>query len=532
MKYVTFLVFIFGLFFLSPRGGNFAEQFHPEEGIPLRYFYNNPKYIHFLHTPDQIEYLATATAIVYHMFPDYSKEFYNKNWGVPIGSVGPALLSLPFTYTLGQIDKYINPQILVERHIYNLDGSWVVLGFVLSSIFYVWLSCLMLYTILIRIATLNIVKISLFLFLGSQGLFYFTFPHAIMTHAYEFFIQTSLVFLMFYSFQIRFRKFPLQMLLIFSFLIFMMILVRYNNINFVFAWILIFSLSLKKYNLTFNKKLLKAIGVIFFVFLTLFVFLRIFPAMKNGDGDGDVLRVLGYFGSAKYLSRGIEFKLLIKRIFTILFWPNKGMIFIEPFVLISIFALFLYKFRIKKHLIILFLASLFNFWIVIKWGAQESGNENGGPVHRYMTFSILPFLIIPFTFYLNDLKKTSKHTIYLLCLYGILPFLSSILYDWIFKYRMYNHMGITLWGNNDYIIKIFEFIFYYPIMFFKVLTSGFLYYIYLLLDSLFNDSKLTDRDKIYLLQFFILYISPWTFYLSYLIFHRSQKYFTNKEFKQ
>lgn len=178
---------------------------------------------------------------------------------------------------------------------------------------------------------------------------------------------------------------------------------------------------------------------------------------------------------------------------------------------------FVFEEKNLNGLILIFLASLFNFWILIKWGY-------GGPIQRYYVFSVTPILFVGFCFYVNSLKLNVKSRVLTI---GISVSLVSILIQFfserMFRYSEYDDLGMQAWGNENFIVNLFLLRAGSFELYTETLKSGFLKWVLLAID---RNTKMVRVDIYLMLQFLILYLSPM---LIYSVFYRIFKFLSRHQ---
>ena len=142
---------------------------------------------------DDYDYFIHASTIALDFDLNYENQtprpfsYYENGKTTPIGFIGSGILSAPFLLIGNQVSKIINEDITREILNYRL------LFYSISSIFYLLLS----YILLLKTLTIFEIKINKYLllyFFFSSGITYFAFERFSMTHSYEVFTLSLLIY--------------------------------------------------------------------------------------------------------------------------------------------------------------------------------------------------------------------------------------------------------------------------------------------------------------------------------------------------
>lgn len=423
---------------------------------------------------DDDSYLAHATSLAYFNFPNYSKEYFIDGNKLPKHSIGPAILAFPFVFSGSLIDRITGNTVIRKRTGLNLRNSWSSFGFIVSTVFFYWLSLMLLYKLARlffnkKTATISVVALAIF-----QVAPIYVFRRPIFSHVYELFLQSTLLYLL-----VRMNYFKLQLnwqkTLLVSILISLIPLVRINNLFYSLAWFILF---FKPFSLTFLKNNFKKVMACLCIILFFIGFFKIYPALYNN------VPIVAYDQQSFFsqtTSQGIIF--IFQRIAYIFFWYDWGLIFTTPFILIAFWGLF-YKIPYRKTIILLLLPSLINLFFVVYWRTQ-----GGFYAYRYLIFSLLPLCLIPLAFIVDKLTAKNKNyfiPFFLLAGFSLLPMLFFEVNSALRLHFVQQNFGASGWGNNTYQIEVWKTLFTSPLNSLAILLNGGPIYILYLFCNILN----------------------------------------------
>ena len=183
-----------------------------------------------LYGSDDESYFAHATALVFFQFPSDEKELYQSMGKIPRHSIGPAIMALPFTFVFSQIDRLMGSTIIKKRNRKNIKESWTLFGFVLSTYFYFWMACVLLFLGLRYFYDEFTCFLTVVFMVLIQGVPLYMFRRPVFSHMYEFFLQSALLYILIKDFKTKFLDNDSAMLILIGIFIGLISLVRYNNI--------------------------------------------------------------------------------------------------------------------------------------------------------------------------------------------------------------------------------------------------------------------------------------------------------------
>jgi hypothetical protein len=494
---LSIIIFIFGFFLLRP----YQLQ---QSGL--------------MYSGDDESYFAHSSSIVFFQFPSYEKENWPDTGSYPPLSIGPGVMASPFVFIGSLIDRLEKSSISKERSADNIKDSWALFGFVLATLFYFYIGTIFLYSGLSYYFDEKTSFFTILFMIFFQYFPLYLFRRPVFSHIYEFALQSILIYILLRNYKTDFlEKAGKKIVIIIGFLAGMIFLVRYNNIIFTLIWpVVLFCIEEGKFN--FKKNWPKLLISYSMSIVLIFIF-KLIPSIYYGDLFGQK-NYIGIFNSR--LAEINNFIFYFKRIFHIFFWFDWGLIFTAPFIFIGLFYLFKIKSKLKIPMILLFLPSLLNIYIAIKWGTQ-----GGWYGYRYIVFSLLPVLVLPFALFINNISKKLGYRKILIILFAVavFPVLSLLAFegngtnltlDYIKQY-----FGIIGWGNNTFQLEIWKTLFTDPIDFLiSIFKGGPLYFIYLMA-HFFNFenhlpaviiSKYSEFKTAVLIKTLIIYIFPFLMY--------------------
>ena len=502
LLWVTIIIFIFAFFIFRP-------YFMQERGL--------------LYQGDDEGYFAHATSLVFFQFPNYSKEFYTDAGtgapptadNYPMHSIGPGLMAFPFVLTFSFVDRLQNNSIVEKRTLENIIDSWSLFGFVISTFFYFYMGIFLLYKALRNYFDERICFYSILFMILSQYFFLYVFRRPVLSHIYEFFLQSILVYFFIKDSKTKFiNNTKLWFPILIGVLIGLIVLVRNNNILFAALWpIVLFCFKNNRFSLkkSWKELLISYFTGVIFVFIFKVVLLLIYKYEAYGYVISSIINranIFFYFKSFLNVIFGIDF----------------GIIFTAPFILLGIFSLFFLKFDLKKKLLIIFFPIVLN--IIFALGAK------GWYGYRYFVFSITPLLVFPLALFFKILKekKILKKWVIVFFILSIFPIASMIVFEGngtnLTLHLREQYFGLTDWGNKFYQVEIWKTLFINPVEIFKaVFKGGPLYLIYLtaqifhlnnLLPAIVLEKYPVFNIKI-LIKTIIIYIFPFILYFLYIL---------------
>ncbi|MCX5706406.1 MAG: hypothetical protein NTW13_01860 [Candidatus Omnitrophica bacterium] len=462
MKKITWIIFVFAFILLRP------------------YQLQNSG---MMYTGDDYDYMSHATSLVFFQFPSYAKESFGTGQGIPLGSIGSALLASPFVFLTSIIDRTVGNEVIVKRTASNVHKSWTAFGFTLASVFYLWIACLFLYKGLTFYFERQVSSLTVILTVLAQGVPLYAFRRPVFSHIYELFLQSLFLFIM-----LRLDKLGGYILggkqlkdlgeaVFIGLLAGSMSLTRTNNIFMSLVWpIILFSLY---YPGIAGIRIVKMILVSYLTIASLIFIFQIWPIFYNLH---DINQYSGYINSEqsrKYFYTLYNPFFYIKRLGHLIWGIDWGLIFTAPYLVLGLFSLALIKeYKIRARLIYLLVPMAFTLY-----GTLSFRSQGGWYGYRYLIFSLIPIIVYPMAkLILLSKKKTLFY--YSVILISIMPILSMLSFEGNNTNLTLNVVeqgfGVADWGNNTYQLGIYKTILTNPIQYLiGILKGGPLYLVYL-----------------------------------------------------
>lgn len=438
-----------------------------------------------LYIDDDQSYMAHATSLVFLQFPSYTKESFTVGEGVPLHSIGASLLAAPFVWIFSIVDRFLGNDIVVLRTPINIVLSWSVFGFTISSLFYLWMTCLLLYLSLRFFFSSNISALTVILSILAQGIPLFALRRPANAHIYEIFLQSLFVFFLFKLNRtgcilpggVRSRYWKESVLV--GVLISFIFLVRLNNIFIALTWpAILFSCYYPEIT---RKKIFKMVAISYvFIPVTFFIF-QVWPVFYNLH----VVNLYHGYMNHPYIKenllamQGLSF--YFKRFLHLIWGVDFGLIFSAPYLLLGLGSfLWLKKDRVNKCIIMALIPLAVNFYITLSYRTQ--GAWYG---YRYLIFSLLPVVVYPLAYTFDSLINKKRWILFsIIILISIIPLLSMISFegnDSNLTLKVIDQgFGVTDHGNNTYQLEIYRTICRQPVKYLSsILKAGPCYFMYL-----------------------------------------------------
>ncbi len=375
---------------------------------------------------DDSDYFMHSETIVEDFDFDYSNQLgvydesrFFKNKSAPIGFPGTGIFAAPFMLLGIYLDKVLLNLFNLELEITNFK----IYFYSISSIFYILIS------INLLTKTMDILKIKynpfhIFIYFLGSGVTYYALERYSMTHAYEVFSMSIIIYLSAYFFSNN-RKNYLMIFLI-SFFIVLGFYVKW-----VYFYIFLLPLIIKSLFFKESKKSLYLTPTFLltfsgFLFLALILSEKIYGefTLNASTVYGKNLATIAVQNTTENIVYIFD---LLKNFIIILFTQEFGLLWFQPIVFIStiiiIYNFFsgLIKKNVKSSDILLILSFAQVFLIQAMW--ESTGSSYG---FRYVV-NLTPIALI--VFYANkekiNLKKLSNVLIYL----SVFSFFSTLFFE-------------------------------------------------------------------------------------------------------
>ncbi len=483
-----------------------------------------------LYSGDDHSYLAHATSLAFFQFPNYAKESYDIGGKIPLQSIGPSLLASPFVFAFSAIDRLCGNDIVRQRTPENIVNSWTAFGFTFATLFYAWLTCLLIYKGLSFFFSPRISSLTVILSLLAQGIPLYVFRRPVFSHIYELFLQSLLVFFLLKLYkkgslvgegQWTYGRYWREAFWV-GLIIGLISLVRQNNLLISLTWPVILFMFYR--NKISWLKMIAMIAVSYATMAVLIFIFQIWPILVNFQ---DIHQYQGYLNHQyikKYLMTIYDPLFYIKRLGHLLWGVDWGLIFTAPYALIGLAAFFsIRKDKIFWPFFWLLLPLSVNLYVTLSY--RQQGAWYG---YRYLIFSLIPLIIYPLADFLTKITaKKDPRIFWGILMVAIVPVLSMLSFEGNtgnLTLKIINQgFGVTDWGNNTYQIEIYKVLFLHPAQYLiSIMKGGPLYLVYLIFISLghanalpsivkqkymvFEAGTLIKTLMIYLLPFVLLFV--------------------------
>jgi len=366
---------------------------------------------------DEYDYFIHASTIVEDFDLDYSNQElrdFKYTYGsksAPVGFVGTGILTAPFLFIGKILNRIFNENI--NEYIFNFQ----IFTYSMSSVIYFLFSYIYLFKTM-KLMGGSINKYNLLLLFTSSGLVYYAFERFGMTHVFEVFTITILIYCL-----VKYYLSKEQALikLLIPPLIFLSFLVRMSNFYIFLIPVIVKKILNKKFKI--NKSLIKdkyfiaslIASAIFYVNLLISIYGRFI--LNPQKIYGDTRSTEEYFGTlSSFPSTFID---IFNSSLNVLFSFEFGLFWLSPILfygtLKSLFLLKEFK-EIENWLIFLCFAQ--NFVIIYLW--QSAASSYG---FRYL------FTLIPLCFFLMFASDTNEKIKFYLLFFSIFSLLGVMFFE-------------------------------------------------------------------------------------------------------
>jgi hypothetical protein len=362
---------------------------------------------------DDFCYLSHATALVYGQWPDYSREDICLG-ELPMASIGPGLLAAPFVLAFSVVDRVNGAPVVQRRTTDSVLLSWTAFGFVVSSVTWFSLACLILWRRMKLHTNASTATWAVVLFILCQGVPIYAVRRPVFAHASEMFCLALLLDSVL-AMQ-RLEHFPRALVLRLGLASGFLGLCRYNDLPHAVLWPLLAVWPMR--NLPGARERLVSLAKALGVALALWAVFKVVPTLavgqeKYADAAADVLL------------KPVDPAFLLRRVFVVLFRTDWGLVFTAPFLLVAGVFLARLRFPQKRLVLALTATNLLNFYMVLNFGAQA-----GFYGYRYFLFGFLASMILPFALGLHAMRLTHPRASLLgMCLLAVPPVFSMLLFE-------------------------------------------------------------------------------------------------------
>lgn len=472
-----------------------------------------------LYGGDDSSYFAYSTSMVYFQYPHMEKEFVDEFNIPPLSRIGPGLMAAPFVGLFSIVDRITGHPIVEKRTRTNIVDSWSLFGSFFASVVYLWLSCFLLYRALLFYVKSEIASLSVILMVLCQGAMLYAVRRPIFSHVYELFIQSAFLYLFVRRLAMKSEQLNRNWILALTGLCALALLVRQNGIVYATTWpALILGLDLSRGEGRFTLARWKSFVAVWGVGFAAYLALKYLPWLLAPQ---KYVTVNAVFEDASFMGKFQGWSFYPKRVLWILFGRDWGLIYSAPFLLIGLAGLAIKSgFRYRRYFILAALPLLMNIYILVIWKTQ-----GGWYGYRYLLFTAVPVLIVPFAVFLNTLQKRSRRLFWGCVSLAIFPTLSMLVFEHSTKTGLdpvVNAFGQRGWGNLNYQVEVWKLFLLHPIEFlYSFLKSGPAYIVYVIAQFLHVSTALPAKFRVYntfffhiMIKTFLIYSVPWALYFA------------------
>lgn len=389
---------------------------------------------------DDYDYFSHAQTIAEDFDLDYTNQLkgyeekrFNLNGKIaPKGFFGSGLLASPFLFLGNYIDR-ISSNYFIDS--YSKFMNYGLLLYSLSSIFYMFLTIELLHRILENI-DINIKKLEILLFYASSGVFYYAFERFSMSHIYETFTITLVIFFTFKYFKnsknLSAFLVPLCMLLA--------LLVRLVNYYVLIIPLIVRIVFFNKTSKNIYTNSYFACSSILSIFIYSHLSLKIYGIISiNPETLYNANGVLNSFVQDVEL---IPFFLTnLKNLFVVFFGQEFGILWFAPIIFLGLVSAILpFKRENIFEKIILLIPFIMCFASVLLWRSAASSYG-----FRYLS-SLVPLSII--YFYLNKNSKNFHIIRNVLIFFSIFSILGVLFFETTVLTQLSTTNELNSFGRN------------------------------------------------------------------------------------
>ena len=381
-----------------------------------------------------------------NQIPEYSKFYFTNGEKIaPVGFSGSGLLAAPFLFIGNIFDSILNYS--------EKPFNFKIIFYSLSSLVYLTVSAILLHRSFLLLNK-DIRRTTALLLLSGSGVAYFALERFSMTHVYEVFVNTLIIYLSTAAFKtsrnIYFAFIP--------FSIFLGLLVKLSNFYIVLIPLIIKELlDLKFSNKIFNLKnrvnffVGFLFSTIFFIYINIKIYGKVI--LNPSETYSAQSQLSNYLESSFNI---IQFVLdILRTLYIVVFSQEFGIFWFSPAIFILLFFNIYYLLQ-KKYLLFFYISiALFsNIAIVNLW--QSLGSSYG---FRYL-YSLIPLGI--FIFYTSDLKLKDKFFKFYFLPFSIFGLFSVFIFEatpyvQLTTYDVVNSFGATIrYSQPDYLSGVFQ----------------------------------------------------------------------------
>lgn len=380
---------------------------------------------------DDDDYFATASAIAFLNYPDFSYEYVYpsyENIKFPFAAPGSGILAAPFVFLGSLVDRILANPIVEIRTLDNRSFSFSLLGFQISTYTYMLIAWSLLFKFLRKKFSFATSQAVCILLVFCSGILYFVFSRPVMSHVYEFF--SVILLIMFLDRLASTDKCRIRDYIELGLVLGLVALVRYNNLILAILVIIFLFYKVKNPNGYKSKSHDNKVSMVnaittFTVFIMVFLTFRLLPSLKSGFNSDD-LTYAGSLSTKTNKLSTIPLQQHAEHFFSVIARPDMGILFTSTPVFVGTILFMIYWRRLPTYMKFMSLSILSNLAITVLWGSY-----GGSYTYRYFLYSTAPIVALPLAHFIQSLERNRHHytTRLIVFLMGFIPIISLLSYS-------------------------------------------------------------------------------------------------------
>lgn len=416
-----------------------------------------------LYGGDDTQYLAFATSFAFGQFPSFDKEYVDGFTVPPPSRVGGGIFFAPLVTLFSVFDRFEGHAITQVRSRESLVGSWSLFGAFFSTALCFWFTLVFLYCGLRINFTERVTLFSIFAMVVAQGCALYAFRRPLMANAALLLVLSGFLFVLMRKLSDGVFRNRLQQIFVSPVLILLTastFLLREEGRLFGLAWMTAI--------LWPNLKAMASTSISAFA---IWWMIKAFAVLGHPEAFSQVAAKMDISGS---LTKFYGFEFYLKRLATLFFGMDWGLVFTSPMLVLALFGLRSKQWQRDSYFSYLSLSLIPIVYIVLTWNGQ-----GGWYGYRYLVFPAIPVLIIPFA---RLVEGASRRQFIALCMLTLVPLFSMLVFEHspaVGLHIVTNEAGLGSWGNLDYQTEVWKLVVTQPREFlYAILKTGPAYVVY------------------------------------------------------